>query len=412
MNNPDFDIVIFGATSFVGKIAVEYFLKQYGINKSSIRWAIAARSSQKLTDLKNQLGDDATDLPVLVANSNDEHSLNALCEQTRLIISTVGPYALYGEPLVKACADSGTHYCDLTGETQWIAKMLEKYESAAKQSGAMIVNCCGFDSIPSDLGVFFLQHAAQERFGKACDKVEMGVKAAKGGFSGGTVASLVNVMKEAASDPALRKKLGNPYLLCPEDHPYSVRQRTDSRYYSEALNSWCAPFVMASINTRIVHRSNALLNNHYGENFLYSEYTMTGDGNSGRARSLAMTGGMGGFMAILALPPTRWLAEKTILPKPGEGPSPEEQEDGFFNLLFAGTTDNGKVIKTKVTGDRDPGYGSTGKMLSEAAICILETAEKAEKQSGFWTPASLMGNNLIQRLTEHAGLTFEVVDSL
>ena len=409
MNNPKFDIVIYGATSFVGKITVEYFLKQYGVNKSSIRWAIAARSKNKLAELKNQLGDDALDLPVLVANSNDEKSLNSLCDQTKLIISTVGPYALYGEPLVKACAESGTHYCDLTGETQWIAEMLEKYESAAQQSGAMIVNCCGFDSIPSDLGVFFLQQKAYERFGETCGKVEMGVKAGKGGFSGGTVASLLNVMKEASNDPELRKKLGNPYLLCPDDSPSNVRQRTDNRYYSEALKSWCAPFVMASINTRIVHRSNALQNNSYSDNFLYSEYTMTGDGNSGRAKSLAMTGGMGGFMAILALPPTRWLAEKTILPKPGEGPSPKEQEEGFFNLLFAGTASNGEVIKTKVTGDRDPGYGSTGKMLSEAAICILETAEKGEKTSGFWTPASLMGNDLIERLTENAGLTFEVI---
>ena len=402
-----FDLVVYGATSFVGAITTENILARYGVGRD-VRWAIAARSPAKLAALKAQLGQDAADLPTIVANSDDEESLAAMCAQTRLVISTVGPYALYGEKLVKVCATSGTHYCDLTGEVQWIAAMIGKYEAAARESGAMIVNCCGFDSIPSDLGTYFLQDHAVKETGSTCETVEFGVQAAKGGFSGGTIASLINVLKEAGADPALRKKLADPYLLCPDDYPNTQRQRTDARYYSVALRSWCAPFVMAGINTRVVQRSNALQNNRYGESFRYSEYTMTGAGTRGKLRSIAMALGMGGFMGVLALPPTRWLAEK-FLPKPGEGPTKEAQEAGFFKIKLAGTTASGEVVSVRVTGDRDPGYGSTAKMLSEAGMCILETAETGKNSGGFWTPASLMGDALIERLEANAGLTFEAL---
>ncbi|WAT17708.1 saccharopine dehydrogenase NADP-binding domain-containing protein [Aurantiacibacter sp. MUD11] len=402
-----FDLVIYGATSFVGAITAENILARYGVGRD-VRWAIAARSPAKLAALKERLGEAAADLPTIIANSDDEASLAAMCAQTRLVISTVGPYALYGEKLVKTCASSRTHYCDLTGEVQWIAAMIEKYEAAARESGALIVNCCGFDSIPSDLGTYFLQKHALETAGSTCETVELGVQAAKGGFSGGTVASLINVLKEAGADPALRKKLADPYLLCPDDYPNTARQRTEARYYSDALRSWCAPFVMAGINTRVVQRSNALQNNRYGENFRYSEYTMTGDGPRGRLRSIAMTLGMGGFMGVLALSPTRWLAEK-FLPKPGEGPSKEAREAGFFKIKLAGTTASRDVVSVRVTGDRDPGYGSTAKMLSEAALCILETAETGQNSGGFWTPAALMGDALIERLEANAGLTFEAL---
>lgn len=402
-----FDLVIYGATSFVGAITAEYFLNKYGVN-GEVRWAIAARSQSKLAALQETLGGKAAHIPTIIANSDEEASLIAMCDQTRLVISTVGPYALYGEKLVKVCATSGTHYCDLTGEVQWIAAMLEKYGEAARESGALIVNCCGFDSIPSDLGTHFLQDHAKKTAGSVCETVEFGVEAAKGEFSGGTVASLINVLKEAGADPSLRKKLADPYLLCPDDYNNTAKQRTEARYYSDALNSWCAPFVMAGINTRIVQRSNALQDNRYGDNFRYSEYTMTGDGRGGRLRSIAMTLGMGGFMGVLALPPTRWLAEK-FLPKPGEGPSKEVQEAGFFKIKLAGTTPSGEVVSVRVTGDRDPGYGSTAKMLAEAGLCILETAEAGKNAGGFWTPASLMGDALIERLETNAGLTFEAL---
>lgn len=402
-----FDLVIYGATSFVGAITAEYFLSQYGVD-GDVRWAIAARSQSKLAALKEQLGKGAENLPVIVANSDDEASLAAMCAQTRLVISTVGPYALYGEKLVKMCATSGTHYCDLTGEVQWIAAMLEKYGETARESGALIVNCCGFDSIPSDLGTHFLQSHAEKTHGETCETVELGVEAAKGEFSGGTIASLINVLKEAGEDPSLAKKLADPYLLCPDDYHNSAKQRTEARYYSDALKSWCAPFVMAGINTRVVQRSNALQANRYGPNFRYSEYTMTGDGFGGSVKSIAMTAVMGGFMGLLSATPTRGLVEK-ILPKPGEGPSKAVQEAGFFKIRLAGTTSSGETVTVRVTGDRDPGYGSTAKMLSEAGLCILKTADAGKNAGGFWTPASLMGDALIERLEANAGLTFKVV---
>lgn len=402
-----FDLVVYGATSFVGAITAEYILSKYGIG-GDVSWAIAARSPAKLAALKEKLGEGAADLPTLIANSDEEASLADVCAQTRLVISTVGPYALYGEKLVKVCATSGTHYCDLTGEVQWISAMLDKYGETARESGALIVNCCGFDSIPSDLGTHFLQNHATETTGGPCETVEFGVEAAKGEFSGGTVASLLNLLKEAGADPSLRKKLADPYLMCPDDYHNTAKQRTEARYYSDALKSWCAPFVMAGINTRIVQRTNALQGNRYGENFRYSEYTMTGDGFRGRLGSIAMTLGMGGFMGVLALPPTRWLAEK-FLPKPGEGPSKEVQEAGFFKIKLAGTTSSGEVVRVRVTGDRDPGYGSTAKMLAEAGLCILDTAETGKNAGGFWTPASLMGDALVERLEANAGLTFETL---
>lgn len=408
MSAPQFDFVIYGATSFVGAITAQYVLDTYGVD-GPYRWAVAGRSEAKLTSLKESLGSAATDLAVIVADSGDEASLQTMCDGARLVISTVGPYALYGDTLVKVCAATGTHYCDLTGETQWIAAMQDAHEEAAKHSGALIVHSCGFDSIPSDLGVYFLQEQVEAEFGRTCETVEMGVKAAKGGASGGTVASLINVLKEAQADPALQKKLADHYLLCPDDHGYTVKQESRARYYSDALKSWCAPFVMAAINTRNVHRSNALQDSRYGANFRYSEYTMTGDGVKGSLGSVAMTAVMGGLMGVLALGPTRSLAEKFMLPKPGEGPSPKEQEEGFYKLIFAGTMPDGEVRRVLVTGDRDPGYGSTAKMLAEAAICILETSEGRNAKGGFWTPASLMGTPLTKRLSENAGLAFEKI---
>lgn len=404
----EFDFVIYGATSFVGEITAKYVMSQYGA-QGAYKWAIAGRSDEKLAALKDELGEGAKELPTIIANSNDEASLEAMCAKTRLVISTVGPYALYGDALVKVCANSGTHYCDLTGETQWIHKMQVEHEAAAKKTGALIVHSCGFDSVPSDLGVHFLQEQIEGEFGRAAETVEMGVKAAKGGLSGGTAASLINVMKEAQDDPALRKKLDDPYLLCPDGHGFTAKQEARARYYSDALESWCAPFVMAAINTRNVHRSNALQDNRYGDRFRYSEYTMTGDEAKGRVGSMVMTGVMGAMMGALSLGPTRSLMEKFLLPKSGEGPSPEEQRNGFYKLLFAGTLDNGEVRRVMVTGDRDPGYGSTAKMLAESAIAILESADEESPDGGFWTPASLMGSRLRARLITNAGLTFEVV---
>jgi short subunit dehydrogenase-like uncharacterized protein len=408
--SPKFDIIIFGATSFVGQILTRYMLNQFAVG-GELKWAIAGRSQNKLNELKISLGTAGEALDTLVADAADEDSLHSLCLSTRVIISTVGPYALYGEPLVKVCVALGTDYCDLTGEVQWIAKMLERYEDEAKKSGARIVNSCGFDSVPSDLGVYFLQHHAKQKFGQTCSSIKMRVKKMKGAASGGTVASMTNIFKEVASNPALRKVLANPYAICPSDHGNTVRQDNMNRpQYDDDFNSWVAPFVMAVINTRIVHRSNTLVEGGYSQHFDYNEAMLTGKGLMGSGIAAGVGVGLGGFAMAAVIPPTRWVMEKFILPKPGEGPSIDAQEKGFYDLRFYGKTDDGQEIRCKVTGDQDPGYGSTAKMLGQAAACLAQDISKDDVQGGFWTPASVFGTQLITRLEKHAGLTFEIID--
>lgn len=412
MSDKSFDIVVFGATSFVGQILCRYLMERYGVG-GEVNWAIAGRSEPKLVTFKADLGPGATDLPIITADAGDEVSLKAMCDQTRTVVSTVGPYALYGEPLVKVCVNEGVDYCDLTGEVQWISQMIQRYEARAKETGARIVHCCGFDSIPSDLGVFFLQQQAQAQFGEACPTVKMRVRAAKGEFSGGTVASMVNVAREAASNPALRKELANPYSLCPSDFRPARRQHTvKAAEFDDDFGAWTAPFVMGAINTRVVHRSNALQHAAYGKEFGYDEAMLTGKGLKGRAAALGIAVGMGGFLVATTIKPARWALERFVLPKPGEGPSPKAQEEGFFDLRFVGISTNGELIRTKVTGDRDPGYGSTGKMLGEAAMCLAFDIDKEARQpGGFWTPASLFGQKAIDRLTANAGLRFELLEN-
>ncbi len=410
MTQARYDLVVFGATSFVGQILSRYLMETFGIGKQ-VKWAIAGRSETKLVNLKTDLGQAARDLDMIIADAQDETALKAMCDQTRVVVSTVGPYALYGEPLVKVCVETGTDYCDLTGEVQWIRRMIQRYEEKAQQSGARIVHCCGFDSIPSDMGVFFLQEQARETLGKPCTQVKMRVRTAKGEFSGGTVASLMNVAREAASDPALRKELANPFSLCPPEHRSSKRQpNVKSAQYDADFDAWLAPFVMAAINTRIVHRSNALAGAPYGQEFLYDEAMMTGKGVKGRLAAYGVTTAMGGFLVASAIKPSRWLLERFVVPKPGEGPSRQAQENGFYDLRFVGRTEDGQMIRTKVTGDQDPGYGSTGKMLGQAAACLAFDVSREERPGGFWTPASIFGNHLLTRLRDHSGLTFELLE--
>lgn len=418
MSNPTYDLVVFGATSFVGQILTKYLAEYLAGSSENLRWAIAGRSQEKLQEVKNALGAVGESLPIIVADAANEAQLQALCAQTRVVVSTVGPYALYGEPLIKACVQNGTDYCDLTGETQWIKRMVDKYESAAKKSGARIVHCCGFDSVPSDMGVYFLQQHAAKQFGAPATQIKMRVKTLKGGASGGTVASLLNVVKEAAADPALRKQLLDPYSICPKNHGYIHKQHfVKSAEFDSDFNAWIAPFVMAAINERVVHRSNALSGNAYGKNFSYNEAMLTGTGINGRLTALGVVAGLGAFMLGAVSKPVSGLMERFLLPKPGEGPSPEEQLSGRFDLRFVGKTDAGQSIRIKVTGDRDPGYGSTGKMLGQAAISLaldhakehIKDGEETGRQGGFWTPATLFDDRFINRLTRHAGLGFEVI---
>jgi short subunit dehydrogenase-like uncharacterized protein len=327
-----------------------------------------------------------------------------------VIISTVGPYALYGSVLVKVCVETGADYVDLAGESQWILRMLQAHESQAGKSGARIVHCCGFDSVPSDLGVHHHQKTALEKFGEPATQIRMQVARMKGAASGGTVASIVNIAREMAKDPALRKTLANPYSLVPGGEARARQPNITTPTRDPETGAWLGPFVMAGINTRIVHRSNALSGYDYGVNFLYDESIRMGRGLKGSLAATALTGGLGAFMAGAVLPPSRWLMEKYILPKPGEGPSPEQQRNGMYDLRFYGTTASGNKLTTRVTGDRDPGYGSTARILGEAAVCLAKDIAKNEVGGGFWTPATALGDSLLARLEQHAGLTFEVCD--
>lgn len=403
-----YDIVVFGATSFVGEILCRYLVERHGTD-GEIAWAIAGRSASKLDSVAAETG---ADVPRIVADATDADAMAALADDARLVISTVGPYALYGSELVAACAAAGTDYCDLTGETQWMQKMIDTHSAEAERSRARIVHSCGFDSIPSDLGVWFTQQHAIERFGEPCTSIAMRVEGARGGASGGTVASMMNVMEETAKDASLRKTLANPYALAPEgmregvDQPNVVIPKND-----EASGEWVAPFVMAAINTRVVHRSHALLGRPWGDGFTYDEAMMMGAGALGAVKAGALAGGLGGFMGLAAIGPVRRALNRWVLPKPGDGPSPEAQEKGFFDLRFFGTTAAGDTIVTKVTGDRDPGYGSTAKMLAESAVVLMQTnrGEKTGVPGGFWTPSTALGDRLITALEAHAGLTFEVL---
>jgi short subunit dehydrogenase-like uncharacterized protein len=402
MTENKFDIIVYGATSFVGQIITRYMHEQFA--DGSIRWAIAGRSLNKLQQVSDTIGLSGVEL--IVADAADESALRQMCARTNVVISTVGPYALYGDVLVRVCATTGTDYCDLTGEPQWIRKMQLRHEADAIKSGARIVHCCGFDSIPSDLGVHFLQRSALEQFGQTCDRINMRVVNMKGGASGGTIASMINMVKEAVGDADLRRELKDPYSLCPADHGFSVPQPDVKITYDNVYGGWIAPFVMAGINTRVVHRSNALSGNSYGTEFTYEEAVATGQGANGKWKARATTWGVNALMIGLAVPPIRWLLETAVLPKPGEGPSEEAQLKGGFDLIFRGSTAKGETIGCRVTGDRDPGYGSTAKMLAQAATCLAKDVPD-DVAGGFWTPATILGDKLVERLKAHAGLTFE-----
>lgn len=384
-----FDLVVHGATGFTGRLVVEYLLRRYPAG-SGLRWAMGGRNADKLAAVRDELGAPA-DTPLVVTDTGNPASLQALMEQTRLVLTTVGPYQLYGNELVAACASAGVDYVDLCGEPAWMRQMIDAHEAAARASGARIVFSCGFDSIPFDLGVFMLQREMQARFGQPAQRVRGRVRKMKGTFSGGTAASLKATMAAAAAQPGVLELLRNPFSLTPGFE--GPRQPSGSKpMVDEVLDLWVAPFVMAAINTRNVHRSNFLLGHAYGADFVYDEMMVTGAGEKGEALANAVA------------------ADKSLGaddgPKPGEGPSREERESGFYDVLFIGTDTAGHSLRVGVKGDRDPGYGSTSKMITEAAVCLLQDAP--DTPGGIWTTAPAMGNALIARLKANAGLSFTV----
>ncbi|ARN75570.1 saccharopine dehydrogenase family protein [Oceanicoccus sagamiensis] len=412
MSSPQYDVVIFGATSFVGQIIVRYFCEQFSTADAAeqVSWAIAGRSEAKLNEVKALMADKVDDIPTIVANADDLEAMRAMCEQTLVVMSTVGPYALYGDTLIQACVETGTDYCDLAGEIQWIKRMQDKYSEAALNSGARIVHSCGFDSIPSDMGVYYLQQQAKAKLGQVCSEVALRIKAASGGFSGGTFASMVNANDEMAADPELQALLEDSYAICPEDYPKQAKQHSIlSHHYDENFASWSAPFMMAPINEPVVLRSNALSDYSYGKDFHYNEAILTAPGTGGKIAAVMVDKVMKIFVAATAMPLFKPLIMK-IMPAPGEGPSPEAQAKGFYDIRFLGKTNDGQRIQTKLTGDRDPGYGSTAKIIAQSAVCLAKDISQQEKGGGFWTTATVFDQRLIDRLCQYAGLTFEVID--
>ena len=390
----EFDIVIHGATGFTGRLVAEYMMARYPNNGNAegIRWAMGGRSAEKLAYVRDEIG-EPKNTPLVVTNTGNAASLQALMARTRLVLTTVGPYQLYGNEMVAACAASGVDYVDLCGEPAWMRHMIDAHEAQAKASGARIVFSCGFDSVPFDMGVFLLQSEFKTKFGHAAPRIRGRVRKMKGTFSGGTAASLKATMAAAGSDPSVLDLLRNPFSLTPgftgPKQPSGGKPMID-----EALGAdmWVAPFVMAAINTRNIHRSNFLMEHTYGQDFVYDEMMITGAGEKGQAIANHVAndkslGGEGG-------------------PKPGEGPGKDERENGFYDVLFLAEDAQGNKAKVGVKGDRDPGYGSTSKMITECAVCLLK--ESKETSGGIWTPAPALGKDIITRLQANAGLTFVV----
>ncbi len=393
----EFEVVVYGASGFTGRLVAEYLQRQYGMN---VAWAMAGRDQAKLEAVRSEIGASA---PVIVASATDPASLEALTRRTKVVLTTVGPYQLYGEPLLVACVEAGTDYVDLCGEPNWMAAMIAQYEAQAKASGARITFSCGFDSIPFDLGVFYLQQQARERFGAPLTKVHGRVRKMKGGFSGGTMASMLATMQAVQRNPMLVRLLADPFALAGAQGAH--QPRGDEAQHDEGIG-WAAPFVMAAINTKNVHRSNALMSYAYGRDFTYDEMMLTGEGAAGEKRAKAAVRQSQTQTALLGFAPTRVILRTFVLPKPGQGPSKHERETGSYNVLFVGSTEDGRTLRAGVKGDRDPGYGSTSKMISESALCLARDVGHETTAGGIWTPAAAMGAKLIDRLQSHAGLTF------
>src|SRR6185295_11511545 len=390
MSSSKFDIVVYGATGFTGQLVAEYLAAHYKAG-SSLKWAMAGRSKDKLASVRDAIGAPA-DTPLIVADAADPASLKAMVDQTKSVISTVGPYQFYGNELLAACVASGTDYFDLCGEPLWMRQMIDKHEAAAKASGARIVFSCGFDSVPFELGAFVVQEEAKRVFGAPASRVKGRVRDMRGTLSGGTAASAKATFDAVAKDISLIAILNDPFALTP-GFTGPKQPKGNRSLLEDDLQSWAAPFMMALINTRNVHRSNMLMGFPYGQDFVYDEMVLTGPGEKGEANAQRVVAAN---------------AEKTgpNAPKPGEGPSKEERETGRFDLLYVAIAPDGRMVRAGVTGDRDPGYGSTSKMISECAMCLLRDA--TDVPGGFWTPGAAMQIKLIKRLVDHAGLTFGV----
>ena len=376
----EFDIIVYGATGFTGRLVAEHLAARYGVG-GEVKWAMAGRSLDKLQAVRDEIG-APKDTPLIVADAGDPASVKAMVERTKAVLTTVGPYQLYGSDLVAACAAAGTDYLDLSGEPNWMAEMIVAHEAAAKASGARILFSCGFDSIPFELGVYFAQQTAKQKLGGVVPRVKGRMRKLKGGLSGGTAASGRATMAAIQKNPALFALMVDPFALTPgfkgPEQPAGATPERD-----EDLGAEVGPFMMAAINTKNVHRSNLLQGHAYGKDFVYDE------------------------MAVIdPAAPASFALEEGGGPQPGEGPSKEERETGFYDAAFIGVAADGRKVIVSVKGDKDPGYGSTSKIIAETAICLVK--EAPDVPGGIWVPGAALGDKLVARLQKNAGLSFEV----
>lgn len=405
-----FDLVLFGATGFSGALVADYLARHRQRRSASLRWALAGRSRAKLEAVRTRLAaiDPAlASLPVLVGDALDAAAMAAIARQAHVVCTTTGPYARLGGPLVAACADAGTAYCDLTGEVQFMRRMIDAHHDRAVATGARIVHTCGFDSIPADLGTWALQQEMRARFGASASSVTAFYGPTKGGASGGTAASMLQVAEDLAADPSLRRVLGNPYGLDPD--PRAPRPRCpDVRGvgYDRRLGVLTAPFFMASVNTRVVRRAHALAGLPWGEGFTYQEVASFPRSARGAAMAAAMTAGMGGALVALSVPRLRRLLAGR-LPAPGEGPDAAARQAGHFTVRLLGELAGRPEARLvyRVADRLDPGYGSTSKMIGEAALSLA--LDDLPRRGGCLTPSLAMGQALVDRLRA-AGMTFRV----
>jgi short subunit dehydrogenase-like uncharacterized protein len=410
----EYEIVLWGATGFAGRLVAEYFADRYGA--SDLDWAIAGRNREKLRALRDDLAaidPDCEALDVLVGDALDRESLDAIAERTSVVCATVGPYAKYGSNVVDACVENGTHYCDLSGEVPWMRRVIDEYHEDARENGVRIVHSCGFDSLPSDLGTLLVQQYAAEQFGATCSSVTAFVSGESFNLSGGTVASMLEVYEELDRNPDIRRLLGDPYSLTPDGQrggPDGGSQQLPK--YDGDVGQWTAPFVMAMVNEKNVHRSNALLEYPWGREFRYDEVVPTGSGPLGAVTATAAASGLTLSTVALAVSPIRRLVDRYVLPEPGDGPSRDEIEGGSFEVRLRGTgrspgSDEEFTIEGRVTASRDPGYGATAWMLGESAVCLARDSTDTPLDGGVLTPASGIGTPLVDRL-EDVGMSLTV----
>ncbi len=400
----DFDLIVFGATGYTGRLVAAALLE---FPEDGLRWAMAGRSLQKLEEVKAELAERfpaARDVTLVQADVMDPESMRGMARRTRAICTTVGPYSRLGDGVVEACLSEGTDCCDLTGEVSWMRKNIDAHHETAKAKQIRIVHAAGFDSIPFDVGVAALQKAAMKAWGAPAQKVRTATRSLRGGFSGGTIASMALLFDNIRRDRATLRLMANPYALVPGE---TGPDRNDSRAveYWPDHGMWTTPFIMAGCNTRVVRRSHALLGYPWGRDFSYTEAMGTGRGLGGWLRAHSMRLLLGLLVSVMAVRWTRRLAVGRVLPRPGEGPSEAERRRGRFSARVVGKR-GADQIALDVIGEGDPGYLATSRMLAQTAIALV--SDELPPKYGVLTPGGFMADALLERLPR-VGIRFEVV---